>query len=65
MAEKKKQLCRALKIMVMMEHTIMPFLFSYLGAVAAGYLQAKPEAATWTLLSGRQLHLLCIEGNAT
>ena len=48
---------------VMLKQTVMPFLFSYLGAVAAGYLQAKPEAATWTLLSGRQLHLLCIEGN--
>lgn len=32
------------------------------GTMAAGHLQTQLEAATWTLLSWRILHLLCIKG---
>lgn len=33
------------------------------GTLAAGHLQTQLEAATRTLLSGRVVHLLCIEGS--
>lgn len=36
--------------------------FPCVGTMAAGHLQTQLEAATWTLLSGRILHLLCIKG---
>lgn len=32
------------------------------GTMAAGHLQTQLEAATWTLLSWRIVHLLCIKG---
>lgn len=36
--------------------------FLCVGTLAAGHLQTQLEAATWTLLSGRIMHLLCFKG---
>lgn len=59
---KKSVISRSVLNVIVQRNKITSSSLLCVGTMAAGHLQTQLEAATWTLLSWRIMHLLCIKG---